>query len=98
MGFLGCTELWAGSRCVEIKAKQQCVQGEMQVVGGLTSRTQCLKARRVNGSAGRTVTACCGELEGKAAKVVKKKRLSVFGGYCAPNGASPAVRGRMQAH
>ena len=82
MGFLGCTELWAGSRCVEIKAKQQCVQGEMQVVGGLTSRTQCLKARRVNGSAGRTVTACCGELGGKATKVVK--RLFVFSGYCAP--------------
>ena len=67
----------------------------MQVVGGLTSRTQCLKARRVSGSAGWTVTACCGELEGKAAKVVK--RLFVFSGYCAANGASPAVRGRMQA-
>ena len=69
----------------------------MQVVGGLTSRTQCLKARRVSGSAGWTVTACCGELEGKAAKVVIFL-LSVFGGYCAPNGASPAVRGKMQAH
>ena len=72
-------------------ARQQCAQGEMQVVGGLTSHTQCLKARRVSGSAGWIVTACCGELGGKAAKVVK--RLYVFSGYCAPKwGKSRSAR------
>ena len=63
----------------------------MQVVGGLISHTQCLKARRVSGSAGWIVTACCGELGGKAAKVVK--RLYVFSGYCAPKwGKSRSAR------
>ena len=81
MGFPGCMVLRARSRCVEIQ-RSSSVCREMQVVGGLNSHTQCLKARRVSGSAGRTVTACCGELGGKATKVVK--RLFVFSGYCAP--------------